>query len=162
MVELIYWGEIVNSYIATKQDISWMVDLSHAKRAEYEKHQKQFWKMAKNSDDVLAKWFEEEVFKEGVIALCSKDRDGFIIGKIISPPEVYDAGLTLMIDDFCVKSPDLWQTVGRDLVVKCIKIAKEKNAKQVLIVCGDHDLQKSKLLEELNLQVASRWYVNAV
>ncbi len=37
---------------ATKSDISWMVELSHAKRAAYEKHQKQFWKIAKISDEI--------------------------------------------------------------------------------------------------------------
>ncbi len=45
--------------ICTKSDISWMVELSYLKRVSYEKYQKQFWKMAKSSDEIQAKYFEE-------------------------------------------------------------------------------------------------------
>jgi hypothetical protein len=147
---------------ATKQDISWMVDLSHAKRIEYEKHQKQFWKMTKNSDEIQTKWFEEELKKENVIALCAKDQSGFVIGKLISPPEVYDAGLTLMIDDFCVRSADLWMNIGAELLGEIKSESKIKGAKQVLVVCGDFDSAKYQLLEKLNLSVASRWYAGSI
>jgi broad specificity phosphatase PhoE len=147
---------------ATKQDIAWMIALSHAKRIEYEKHQKQFWKMTKNSDEIQEKWFEEEITKENVIALCAKDQSGFVIGKLISPPEVYDAGLTLMIDDFCVKSPDLWMSVGMELLNELKAAAKTKGAQQVLVVCGDFDSAKYQLLEKLNLSAASKWYVGSI
>ncbi len=43
-----------------------------------------------------------------------------------------------------------------------IKKAKEKNAQQVVVVCGDHDSAKYKLLEEAGLAVASRWYTSAL
>lgn len=34
---------------------------------------------------------------------------GFIIGKLMHAPEVYNSGgLTLTIDDFCVKLENLW------------------------------------------------------
>ena len=149
-------------YKPTKSDISWMVNLSHKKRLEYSKSQPHFWKMAKNSDDLQEKWFEEEIAKDGVIALCAEDKKGFIIGKIVNPPEVYDAGPTLMIDDFCVESPDLWLTIGSKLLNEIISQAKQKNATQVLAVCGEHDSWKSQLLEKLNLSVASRWYVKSI
>jgi len=146
----------------TTNDIPWMVKLSYAKRFEYSKHQPLFWKMAENSNEVQSKWFESELQNENVIALCDSQKRGFVIGKLITPPEVYDAGLTLMIDDFCVQTPNLWQTVGSDLLQECIKIGKEKGAKQILCVCGDFDTEKYKLLENLNLTVASRWYVGNI
>ena len=154
--------EIELIYRATKQDIAWMVDLSHAKRTEYEKYQKQFWKMAQDSDEIQKKWFEEEIKKENVIALCAKDQSGFAIGKLISPPKVYDAGLTLMIDDFCVKSPDLWMSVGMELLNELKLEAKIKGVKQVLVVCGDCDSAKYQLLEKANLSIASKWYVGSI
>ena len=153
---------MIKIFPATKQDVAWMVDLSHSKRLTYEKHQKQFWKMAINSDAIQANWFAEEIKKENVITLCTEDRRGFVIGKIISPPEVYDAGPTLMIDDFCVKSSDLWLSVGLKLLNEIMSQAKLKGAKQVLVVCGNHDLKKSQLLEKLNLSVASKWYVSEI
>lgn len=149
-------------YKATKDDISWIVNLSYAKRLEYSKHQPLFWKMAENSNEIQAKWFESELKNKKVIALCDAQKQGFIMGKLVMPPEVYDAGLTLMIDDFCVQTPNLWQTVGQNLLEKCIKIGKEKGAKQILCVCGDFDTEKYKLLEYLKLTVASRWYVGNI
>lgn len=125
-------------FSATKQDIAWMVDLTSSKR------------------------LAEEIKKENLIILCAKDRGNFVIGKIIFPPEVYDAGPTLMIDDFCVKSSDLWLSVGLKLLNEITSQAKLKGAKQVLVVYGNHDLKKSQLLEKLNLSVASNWYVSEI
>ena len=143
-------------------DIPWMVSLSYQKRLEYSKHQPLFWKIAKNSNEIQVKWFESELKNERVIALCDSQKRGFIIGKLVNPPEVYDSGLTLMIDDFCVQAPNLWQTVGKNLLEECVKSGKEKGAKQILCVCGDFDTEKYKLLENLKLTVASRWYVGNI
>ena len=53
-------------------------------------------------------------------------------------------------------------TVGEELLQECIKIGKSKGAKQVLVVCGDHDIEKFKLLENMGLGVASRWYTSSI
>ncbi len=140
------------------QDISWMVDLSYQKRLEYSKHQPNFWRMAENSNEIQREWLEEELKNPKVIVLCCNDKSGFIVGKLIMPPEVYSAGLTLMIDDFCVKNRDLWSTIGKILIDDCGKIAKEMGAKQFLVVSGDHDKEKNQLLESIDLTIASRWY----
>ncbi len=142
----------------TQEDINWMVNLSYLKRLEYSKVQPHFWKIAKNSNDVQSQYFNEEIIKDDVISLCNTDKLGFIFGKLITPPEVYDAGLTLMIDDFCVKTYDLWNTVGRDLLEECIKISKSMSAKQVLVVSGCHDTYKNDLLAQMNLLTTSIWY----
>ena len=147
---------------AKKTDIEWMVELSHKKRLAYSKKHPNFWKMAKNSDEMQKKYFEKELENENVIALIYEDKQGFIMGKLITPPEVYDAGLTLMIDDFCVKSDDLWITIGKELLDECQREAKIMGAKQILVVCGDHDTQKFLLLEAMNMNVASRWYTKQI
>jgi len=88
---------------------------------------------------------------------------GFIIGKLMPAPEVYNpGGLTLMIDDFCVQSENLWQSVGAGLI-EAIKIpSKAKGAMQILVVCGTHDHPKRKFLSEQNLSIASEWFVGGV
>ncbi len=149
-------------YQATNQDIPWMVNLSHQKRLEYSKVQPNFWKMSENSDSIQSQYFAEEIAKEEVIALCYQDQKGFIIGKLINPPEVYDAGLTLMIDDFCVEDSNLWQSTGKELLKEIISLSKGKNAKQILVVCGDHDLQKRNLLDDMNLSITSNWYSKVI
>jgi hypothetical protein len=101
---------------ATETDIDWMVELSHQKRSAYEKAQQNFWKMADESDLIQKNYFLEEIVKNEIIALCYENNLGFIIGKLVIPPEVYDAGLTLMIDDFCVSDENLWMNVGKELL----------------------------------------------
>jgi len=147
---------------ATKSDIDWIVELSHQKRLAYSKEQPNFWKIAKNSDEIQKKYFEKELKNDDVIALIYEGKQGFIIGKLVMPPEVYDAGLTLMIDDFCIKSGDLWMTIGKELLDECQKRAKNMGAKQILAVCGDHDMQKFSLLETMGMNIASRWYTKAM
>ena len=147
---------------ANKTDIDWMVEMSYQKRLNYSKKQKIFWKISENSDEIQKKYFEKELKNKNVIALIYQEKQGFVMGKLISPPEVYDAGLTLMIDDFCVKSDDLWLTIGKELLNECQREAKIMNAKQILVVCGDHDRQKFLLLETMNIRVASRWYTKTI
>jgi hypothetical protein len=67
-----------------------------------------------------------------------------------------------MIDDFCVEAPDLWINIGSKLLDEIVFEAKQKNVTQILVVCGDHDFQKSQLLEKLNSSVASRWYTKSI
>ena len=90
----------------------------------------------------------------------AKEILGFVIGKLMPAPEVYNpGGLTLMIDDFCVQSENLWQSVGHALIEETKAAAKNKGATQILVVCGAADLPKHKFLSEQNLQVASEWSV---
>ncbi len=60
---------------------------------------------------------------------------GFVIGKLISAPGVYNPGdLTLIIDDFCVRSENLWLSVGLELTHAIKFAAKNKGAVQVVVV----------------------------
>jgi hypothetical protein len=88
---------------------------------------------------------------------------GFMIGKLMPAPEVYNpGGLTLMIDDFYVKSKNLWQSVGASLIEETKAAANARGATQIFVVCGSHDNTKHKFLSEQNLQVASEWFVGGV
>lgn len=78
-------------------------------------------------------------------------------------PEVYDpGGLTLMIDDFCMKSENLWESVGNKLVEVIKFEAKSRGASQILVVCGAHDYTKRQFLKEQNLSIASEWFVGNI
>lgn len=78
-------------------------------------------------------------------------------------PEAYDpGGLTLMIDDFCVKAPELWNTVGKSLINKIKIIVKAKGAEQILIVAGAHDQAKVQFLRSIVLSIASEWYIGSI
>ncbi len=176
---------------ATLSDINAMVALSITKRLAYEKAQPQFWKYAGESGDNAQKaWFKELLtHKDYILMVATRhgersvaiqknskdwiasplarndDEDsvlGFIIGKLMPAPEVYNPnGLTLMIDDFCVKSENLWESVGAQLAEAIKKEGKAKGAAQILVVCGAHDNPKRKFLQNQNLSIASEWFVGS-
>jgi hypothetical protein len=148
---------------ATKNDIKEMVSLSYQKRKNYEKAQPQFWKYAAGAEEIQAKWFEELLEHKDYILLVAKELDkinGFIIGRLVKAPEVYNpGGLTLMIDDFFCED---WLNIGEQLMSKIAEISKEKGALQFCVVAGNHDLNKCNFLEEFGLSCASRWYVGSI
>lgn len=151
---------------ASESDIPAMVLLSYEKRRNYEQAQPQFWKYAEKAEEIQTEWFMELMKKDDYILLVAhmnNDMYGFIIGRIMPAPEVYDpGGLTLMIDDFCVKDPALWQDVGTLLIDEIKALTKPKRAAQILVVCGVHDKPKGEFLKELGLNVASEWYVSSI
>lgn len=104
---------------------------------------------------------------KNIIALVLSDKSGFVIGRIITPPSVYDAGLTLMIDDFCVSdinhnNSNPWFDQGQILLDEIIKIAKSREVKQILVVSGNHDKNKTEFLKKNNLTIASLWLTKAI
>lgn len=149
-------------------DISAMASLSKAKRLAYEKAQPHFWRYAgEEGDKAQGEWFKE-LLEDKNYAMFTAESDakeilGFVISKLMPAPEVYSpGGLTLMIDDFCVQSENLWQSVGTRLIATVKAAAKDKSATQILVVCGAHDLPKRKFLSEQNLSIASEWFVGGI
>jgi hypothetical protein len=151
---------------ASESDIPAMVAMSYEKRRDYERAQPQFWKYAEKAEEIQTNWFIELMGKDDYILLIAhmnNEMYGFIIGRIMQAPEVYNpGGLTLMIDDFCVKAPALWYDVGTILIDEMKALAKPKGAAQILVVCGAHDKPKAEFLNELGLNVASEWYVSSI
>jgi GNAT superfamily N-acetyltransferase len=149
-------------------DIDAMVSFSKAKRMLYEKAQPQFWKYAgEEGDNAQRQWFKQRLEDKNYVMFTAesdtKEILGFIIGKLILAPEVYNlGGLTLMIDDFCVADEAEWHSIGSKLVQEIKTIAKTKEATQILVVCGAHDHPKRKFLGEQNLSIASEWFVGGI
>lgn len=158
----------ISTRLSTLSDIDALVSLSKAKRFEYEKAQPQFWRSAGESGDhAQRQWFKELLVAEDYLMFTAKDENqeilGFVIGRFVSAPEVYNpGGLTLMIDDFCIQAENLWESVGKPLIEAIKTSAKAKGAAQIIVICGAHDYQKRKFLMNQNLSIASEWFVGGV
>lgn len=144
-------------------DIGSMNLLSRQKRLAYEKAQPRFWKWAGDSGEEIQKaWFRKLISDNNHICLVAKNSNeiiGFIIGKIVSAPEVYaPGGQTLIVDDFCVLN-DNWSAIGNALLSEARSIAHDKGIAQLVIVSGDHDISKKLFLKKLNLSIALVWFV---
>lgn len=111
-------------------------------------------------------WFYTLLEQEDYLIYLAEDADekkGFVIGRLIEAPAVYaPGGFTLMIDDFCVASPDLWSSVGVLLFEEVSSLAQQKGAVQTIIVSGAHDTPKRNFLKSLHLTIASEWYVGKI
>ncbi len=156
---------------ASKEDIKAMVVLSEIKRNSYQKAQPQFWRKAKNANQIQAKWFEKLLNDKNYILLVAeftnskstkKQLAGFIIGNLIKAPEVYNPGLTLMIDDFCIENNYSWDSIGNNLLLHLKNLAQKKEVTQILAVCGHHDKEKCQFLEAAGLSMASNWYTGSI
>ncbi len=149
-------------------DLDAIAALSYHKRRSYEKAQPQFWRYAGTSGDETQKQWFKELLEDKNYLMFTAENDiqeilGFIIGKLMTAPEVYNpGGLTLMIDDFCVTSENLWKSAGAELINAIKGAAQSKGASQILVVCGAHDHPKRKFLSEQNLSIASEWFVGGI
>lgn len=151
---------------AKETDIPMMVNLSYVKRRDYEKVQPEFWGYAEGAEEKQSQWFKELLVNEDYILLVAEISNqivGFIIGRLMLAPAVYNpGGLTLMIDDYCVAEISLWMTVGEQLISEIKELARKKNAVQVLVTCGAHDEPKRQFLRCFELTLASEWYVGSI
>jgi hypothetical protein len=148
---------------ATAADIERMVDLADNTRREYEPHAPVFQRPAANAREVHRPWLAQLVENPEAGTFVHEesngDVDGFAIITTVPAPPVYDpGGLSSLIDDFVVSSPDKWVTAGASLLDAATAWALARGAVQVVVVSGPHDVPKRALLQDAGLYVASEWF----
>ena len=148
---------------AEDRDLEEILNLANAKRLEYETYQPVFWRVAADAIVQQADYIASQIVDEEVITLVATSERkivGFIIGRLVSAPPVYNpGGLTCSIDDFVVNENDLWETAGVELLHQVGSTALSRGATQVVVVCGHLDVPKRKALEKSSLTIASEWWV---
>jgi GNAT superfamily N-acetyltransferase len=151
---------------ATPADVPAMVALSAAKRAAYARVVPRFWDPARDADDRQRAWFRSLLARDDVVALVapgSGGLDGFAIGVVHAAPPVYDpGGPVVTVDDFCVRDPAVWPTVGAALLDALRARARAKGAVLEVVVCGVHDGAKRALVESPGSIPASVWVTRAL
>jgi hypothetical protein len=148
---------------ATLRDVSIMIAMSEAFRTQLQQYQPVFWRKAADSAEKQTPYFEKLVQDESVITLVHETDtkvDGFIIAGFMEAPPVYNpAGLTCLVDDFCV---DEWATTGRALLDLAMEEAKARGAVQIVVICPHLDEAKRAMLRGKDLTIASEWYVRGI
>lgn len=151
---------------ASSTDVDQIALLAAQKRRQYEKFQPVFHKESEKALELHTAFLKDALPKENnLVWVCetSGHIDGFVIGTIVNAPPVYAAGGKIcFVDDFMVKSPDLWATVGRELLNKVMAEAKGKGAVLANVVCGPLDQPKRNLLAGTHFQVASEWHIKKI
>jgi GNAT superfamily N-acetyltransferase len=148
---------------ATAADVERMVELAHNTRLEYEPHAPVFQRPAANAREAHRPWLSQLVENPEAGTFVHEDSDGdvdgFAVITTVPAPPVYDpGGLSSLIDDFAVSSPDKWATAGAALLTTATAWARERGAVQVVVVSGPHDGPKRAVLQDAGLYVASEWF----
>ena len=148
---------------ATAVDVERMVELADERRHQYEQHAPVFQRPAANAREVHRPWLSQLVQNPEAGTFVHEDSegdvDGFAIITTVPAPPVYDpGGLSSVIDDFAVSSPDKWVTAGASLLQAATAWARERGAVQVVVVSGPHDGPKRAVLQDAGLYVASEWF----
>lgn len=151
---------------ASAGDLAACVDMIEARRRQYEVYEPRFWKKAADSAASTHPWFLRAFEDDGTVSLVAAEGEvvvGFLIAGAIATPPVYDpGGPTALIDDFCVASAALWPTVGRALLVAGREALRGRGYAQIVVVCGDRDEAKKRLLADTDLSLASTWWTARV
>lgn len=148
---------------ATAADVERMVELADDTRREYEPHAPVFQRPAANAIEAHRPWLSHLVENPEVGTFVHEDSDGdvdgFAIITIVPAPPAYDpGGLSSLIDDFAVSSPEKWVTAGAPLLDAARVWARERGAVQVVVVSGPHDGPKRAVLQDAGLYVVSEWF----
>jgi hypothetical protein len=151
---------------ARLDDIEDVAALAAVRRRDYEAQQPRFWRQA---EDALARhtaYLRALVEDPDQIFLVGGDAghvSGFVIGRLVPAPPVYEpGGLTCLVDDFAVESPDAWASLGPVLLRELSRIARARGAIQVVVVSGRHDEPKRSALQVAGLVVATEWWIGVL
>ncbi len=148
---------------AQADDVPAMVAQSEQYREQLQTYQPVFWRKAEGSAEAQARYFLGLLQRSDVIALVHRAVNdglaGFLIATLQAAPPVYDpGGLTCTIDDFCVAQAIHWPKAGTALLHAAMRLARERGAVQVVVVCPHRDQAKLTLLAGEGLSVASEWH----
>lgn len=147
-------------------DIAQVAGLAQVRREEDSIYQPQFWRVAEGAVEAHTSFLAmlvEDAAVVTVVAVDGNDVLGFAIGRVVPAPPVYNpGGPSGRIDDFVVREPGCWDTVGAELLAHARQALASLGAAQIVVVCGQRDDPKRRALLAQGLSVASEWFVGPV
>jgi len=140
-----------------------MTALAADRREQYARYQPLFWRPATGAAERHRAYLGRLVDSDQVITLVGEEDGqftGFLIAELKPAPPVYDpGGLSCVIDDFAVASPDRWPTTGVGLLRAALAEAGQRGAVQAVVVTAHLDEPKRQALRASGLEIASEWWV---
>jgi hypothetical protein len=138
----------------TVADVPRVLELGEQKRREYEAYSPVFWRMSPLPRRTFAPYMRAQIADAHNVALAH-EQGGRVDGFVLTSSRGY-------IDDFAVAAPQLWPTVGADLLLAAGAAAHQRSINSLLVVCGHGDKPKRAMLAAQGLTLATDWYVKPV
>jgi hypothetical protein len=136
---------------AMSGDVSAIVALLDAKRAEYERYSRVFWRRAVDAVAVHEPFVKALVDQDDPVALV-QDGDCRMDGAVIALPRADD----WLVDDFAVRDPTLWDTIGAALLDE---VRHRVAGSTVTVVCAERDRAECRLLRTAGGILRQQWWV---
>ncbi|GIH09252.1 N-acetyltransferase [Rhizocola hellebori] len=144
--------------MARSGDLELIVSLAAARRAEYEVHQPQFWRVAPRAKELHHAHLASLIVDDQWGSFVSEPFTGYVFARLVPAPPVYDpGGPSCFVDDFAVTSARLWLTDGKALLDAAARWGAARGAAQLVVVNGQHDALQAELLAAYGLSIASTW-----
>ena len=124
--------------------------MAEARRQQYALYQPVFWRVHPNAISNHAPFLASQISREDVIALACDDEDGELVGYVLADSKG--------IDDFAVRTPELWETVGSELLRAATERLAAKGMEQFTVVCGHRDIPKRTMLQNNGLPCVASWW----
>ena len=135
----------------TAADVPRVLELGEQKRREYQAYSPVFWRVSRTPRETFAPYLQGQIEDAQNVAMAHEQDDkvdGFVL--------VNARGT---IDDYAVAAPDLWPTVGADLLHAAGDAARRHGLTSLLVICGAGDIPKRTMLAAQGLTLATDWYV---
>ena len=150
---------------ATLADVPALVDLCERRRMQYQRYQPIFWRKAADAADKqrpYLSWLIADGKSISLVHRTNKTIDGFIIANPSASSPFFDRhGPSCNIDDFTVADDSQWQ-IGSWLLYTATTKAKSMGAVCSQVICGDADLSKRRMLDQMGYQIGHEWLVRPV
>ncbi len=138
----------------TAADVPRVLELGEQKRRQYAAYSPVFWRVSPQPRETFGPYLRSQIENSQVIALAH-DQNGSVDGYVLANAQGY-------IDDFTVAMPEMWPTVGAELLLAAGAAAHKRGIQSLLVVCGAGDLPKRRMLASQCLTLATDWYVKPV
>lgn len=132
-------------------DIPRLLELGEAKRRQYQAYSPVFWRVSPLPRETFGPYLLTQIENPHVVALAHEG-DGAVDGFVFADAQGY-------IDDFMVAAPELWPTVGADLLLAAGAAAHNRDISSLLVVCGHGDRPLRAMLAAQGFVLATDWYV---
>ncbi len=135
----------------TAGDVPRLLELGEQKRRQYEAYSPVFWRMSALPRETFAPYLQAQIEKPQVVALAY-EANGTVDGFVLANAQGYS-------DDFMVAVPEMWPTVGANLLSAAGNTAHRQGIGSLLVVCGQGDTPMRAMLAAQGLTLTMDWYI---
>jgi hypothetical protein len=140
-----------------KDDLAAVVEILDLKRSNLERFEPALWKQKSDMTAATIEALTALIESERTVALVADTGTGLsgvLIATELAMPAIYNAGPAAVIEDYYVRSPEDWPTIGSALLVEARKRLAKRGYKQVVATSAYKDTAKMVFLREQGLSLA--------